>query len=513
MAHLSWEAADNIIKLVAPAGEALLWTVSTAWYRGLAPLELLQQLTDPELDLPYTSAWTPKDLTQLQHANFLKARSRNAPVHGYVKLFATVEARDGGLRRRVIAWPKATNSAEQQVLRCLRKIFHADVKFYSAASIRDLGLQYKFHASLDFKKFFQQFRLVAKSLWAVLIDLALFELDTIPTGAVFPPLFAQTLARALLAHAVRTTGTTEVVFYDCCIDNLRLVSDDMMALTRAWAALLSCAQEVNITVGEKNLPGVFPYTYLGMTFFVDDHDNVKVRIADKSRAKIEKAALSLADPLLGIDILAIFGLSIWAATVTDSALSPLYYIIKFVRRIQSRGNLEELANIWPSLILPWRTWLNTTASLSHSKHKAPTGIVTVYSDASDSGWGVVITDLPPHALTTIGGPWTEAEGALSVNVRELIAFKIALRILTSRTLGTPFSIIARIDNTSAIAWINKRRSPIFHANTITADIWQILENANLTLLSVDYVKSSQNLADAPSRWRATRQLPSGKPYP
>ena len=81
----------------------------------------------------------------------------------------------------------------------------------------------------------------------------------------------------------------------------------------------------------------YPYTYLGMTFALQD-EIPHVQLAEKSKAKLLKAA-ALIDNRLEItvaDALALFGQTVWACTVTGFELSALYYVLKFIRRTQKK---------------------------------------------------------------------------------------------------------------------------------------------------------------------------------
>jgi hypothetical protein len=75
-------------------------------------------------------------------------------------------------------------------------------------------------ASLDFKKFYQQFELLVKQFFAFVVGNIVHILATIPTGAASPPLFANALRRTLLAISVRAGGVQDRVEFDCCIDSV-----------------------------------------------------------------------------------------------------------------------------------------------------------------------------------------------------------------------------------------------------------------------------------------------------
>mgnify|MGYP000614725865 CR=1 FL=1 len=126
--------------------------------------------------------------------------------------------------------------------------------------------------------------------------------------------------------------------------------------------------------------------------------------------------------------------------------------------------------------------------------------MTVFVDASDSGWGVVLCF---NGETRIfGGSWSGPERAMSINVRELSSARIAIRLAASQKTDDVHMVMHfNIDNTSAQSWLQKQRAPVFVANAIVADVAAIAGHHNITIASIRHVASAWNPADAPSRAR------------
>jgi hypothetical protein len=61
----------------------------------------------------------------------------------------------------------------------------------------------------------------------------------------------------------------------------------------------------------------------------------------------------------------------------------------------------------------------------------------------------------------------------------------------------------RVDNTAAISWMNKGRAASFTGNLVTAKLRPELKL--LRCIDVQYVKSADNIADAPSRLHTRRE--------
>lgn len=452
----------------------------------------------------------PDDLTKLLQSGFLidtkmsrrEFESTHGTVVAYVKLFTCIETRNEVQRRRVISWPRAINYAEHELMRTLERE-HFKVVFYKASEVRDCGVKYDFAASLDFKKFYQQFQLICKKVWAVINNDHAYLLSTIPTGAVLPPLFAQALSRTLLAHAIAASNTQEYVVFDCCIDNLRLCSDNLHALWAAWNELLAACTRLNVTIGDIFPPPNVkqePYTYLGMYFTFNSVPRVELAAKSKQRLHEAVEVLRQGNLLSNVDALALFGRTVWATIVTGTRLGYLYWVIKFIRRVQRRP-LDGLVHVWPSIVPLWSTALHDMIDKTFEASPPTTASATIYTDASDSGWGVVILDYGDRPFRIFGGRWSETEALRHINNKELRALRIGIRILGQlKPPEEQLALHAFIDNTSAQSWALRKRAPVFEANAIALEMAEEQERFNIQVRTVDYVASAMNPADRPSRW-------------
>lgn len=508
---LSWSRADALVKKGATQGEERLWFESTAVYRDpVAAQNVFDQRTKSK-DVEDEALLLHGDLevlldssfvidTKMDRSTFEESMQGNV---SYIKLFSTIETRNDTTRRRIIEWNPSLNDAEQQLVKQLKNIHHAIVMFHKASEVRDRGTKFKYAASLDFKKFYQQFELLVKNFWAFVFDNRVYLLATIPTGSVLPPFFAQILSKTMLAIAVRASNTSHLVANDCCIDNLRLCSDNLDALWSSWHELLSICSDVGITIGELNPPPLGapnPYNYLGMLFSVIDN-LPQVELSERSKLKVDRAVATLTNSttLLVVDVLAIFGQTIWACTVTGFNLGKIYHIVKFIRRI-SRKAMNEKVTIWPSIVQLWIQVLTAMKTMKFRHAPNSNSKATMFTDACESGWGVVIFGLGNRPIRIAAGRWSASEAAFSINVLELKAFQIGTRIIAAeKNPNEILSLHAFIDNTSARSWAARRRAPRWMANQVATTLHDELASANILLRSLDYVPSAYNLADKPSR--------------
>ena len=98
----------------------------------------------------------------------------------------------------------------------------------------------------------------------------------------------------------------------------------------------------------------------------------------------------------------------------------------------------------PKSILPdinW--WIN---NLSHNKTiKTQNFTKTIFTDASDSGWGATDGNIEKF------GFWTNEQKAFHINFKEL-AVKLALETIGEKLKNC--EILLRVDNTTALSYIN-----------------------------------------------------------
>lgn len=511
---LSWTKADAIMRLAASDGDEHVWFAATRVYREDSSAREIFLNRKPEFDSTLPARLLGNDLADLLECKFAIDTELSVEEfqqqHGFevafVMLFSAIEARNELERRRMIGWPKAMNEGEHKLADQLIRQ-HRKVRFDVAAEVRDRGVNLAFAASLDFKKFYQQFELIVKRFWAFIVEGRVFLLSTIPTGAVLPALFAQALSRTMLKLAIRKAGATHLVQSDSCIDNLRLCSDDVHALNAAWFELLQLCDNIGCTIGEMNPPPTslqYEYVYLGMKFTFKDSVPA-VQLADKSKLKLKRAIEGLTShrEMLVADIQAIFGHTVWATIVTARSLGKLYHVLKFIRRI-SKLKQSDTRQVWPSIIEAWTEELRQMSTASYTAPLIPNVIVTMFTDASESGWGVVIFNYGEKPIRVFAGKWSSAESKEHINMLELRALRIGARIMAHlKSEGEIIAIEVFVDNTTARAWASRRRAPTWNANQLAQEFSAELKTADIQLRSIDYVESARNFADAPSRTFST----------
>lgn len=110
--------------------------------------------------------------------------------------------------------------------------------------------------------------------------------------------------------------------------------------------------------------------------------------------------------------------------------------------------------------------------------------LTIFTDASRSGWGAWMGE--QHVF----GFWDSEETEHHINFLELLAIKLALDQLVGEAKNQ--KILLRVDNTTAISYINKMGG-IQHEkyNILARTIWQWAEERS-NFLYATYIKSAEN---------------------
>ena len=291
------------------------------------------------------------------------------------------------------------------------------------------------------------------------------------------------------------------------IDNARLCSNDWDALSAAWTELLRFFASLGATVGEHLPPSMSTgcYEFLGIAF---NHAAKPVQLSAKFRQKLAKAVAVLEQTrrLMIADILSIFGACVWAAQVLGKHLAELYAVLKFVRRVSSSlvdgAKLTDTRDVWKSIVRQWQQWMYdsiyaqaTIAEQGSERHR-----LIAFTDASDTGWGVVIFD--GNKTTILAGKWSEKERALHINEKEFLTIKkmlVEYECDMSQAEDGFRVMDLFVDNTTAGAWARDANPRDYVMSQIKQDIEQLKLQKHIIVENVAYVASLANPSDIMSR--------------
>ena len=122
----------------------------------------------------------------------------------------------------------------------------------------------------------------------------------------------------------------------------------------------------------------------------------------------------------------------------------------------------------------------------------PPPTMTIETDASTIGWGAA------HQGTRTGGPWSNREKRMHINCLELLAATLAIKCFARDK--TNIAILLKVDNTTAISYINKLGGTVSpQLNQLTSDLWLWCMDRNITLKAVHLAGKLNVTTDEESR--------------
>ena len=145
--------------------------------------------------------------------------------------------------------------------------------------------------------------------------------------------------------------------------------------------------------------------------------------------------------------------------------------------------------------LQW--WEQHLASWNGRSLIIPPYTLTIISDASRQGWGANCKG------KTTRGPWSPQEQDLHINCLELLAATLAVQTFAKQKQS--ISILLKLDNTTAVAYINRRGgtvSPLL--SQLAKDLWLWCMKRNIYLQAQHLPGVMNTIADRESRTRSDR---------
>jgi hypothetical protein len=129
---------------------------------------------------------------------------------------------------------------------------------------------------------------------------------------------------------------------------------------------------------------------------------------------------------------------------------------------QARGNFELHMSLSEDSRQDLKWWaLHIDTASCPVSHGGPD--IILQSDASLTGWGGV------HASNKTGGNWSTQESTMHINQLEILAAFLTLKTFCPQERNVHIQM--QVDNTTAVAYINKLGGKSPNCNAITRDMW------------------------------------------
>ena len=376
------------------------------------------------------------------------------------------------------------------------------IKFDPITDLPRYVNQFHFQTKLDDKSGYDHIKLTAdsKKFFGLFWKGWFFVYNTIPFGWS-PSAYIYHTTGLGASHFIRSNGVPLTQYIDDRhIGQLRLPSHTVIewsnfelaeaAVFIASLVLVHCGYFIGIQ--KSVLKPTQNIQFLG--FICSSRDQSFLLPADKKRKFAELRESILESKIVTVKTLQRFAgkaisfcLAVPAAKLyTREVNASISKGMKSSKPLGISDDLKDELKEWRFLdtwegSMPWKT----------EKHIS----VKVCSDASNSGWGGILT-LPPYEMTT-RDYWCPDEASLPIAVREAKALYKTLRTF-SREISNA-RVDAYIDNSNLLHfWNNEGGRSIPLTNEIK-DLFHLCLQLNINL-NLNYTPSNSLPADAPSRY-------------
>lgn len=436
----------------------------------------------------------PEDISTLvSHAIIRKLTKRERRTAQLGTAFAVVEGHKQ--RRRFIYWPRDINGSEKVEefvpelydilthLECLTGRQRARV-FDLAASFYQVALSAEVQTSFAFR-----------------YGAEVYCMMRLPMGFRLAPAMMEAILQCLLP-APRMLQASEIIV-GTHIDNVRFLGAvDNTAVDAMSDIFRANCELAGVTVNPEESAQTTPW--LGVTC---DYQRGLVSLGPKIREKLQTWRLTPWKNLSLAQLESLMALICYASRLMRLDVVQFYPLIKcFRRKLSASRQLTMLqkcdtpANLWPSVIVLLRQWLDAVLAApptSHGRDVVDDFIpqYTLFTDASTVGWGAVL-----HVngrLSVLGGKWEHPRLPAQINETEVDALTEGLRGFRYLFPSRPFRLRMVLDNTSAVAAMPK---PVAKAEALAKAIKVAKDNIPVgAQVTVEYISTRVNPADAPSR--------------
>lgn len=329
------------------------------------------------------------------------------------------------------------------------------------------------------------------------VEGAIYEFNCLPFGLNTAPYVFTKLTKPIVAH-LRSLGFMSVIYLDDmllfgetisrCAENIRITS----ALLERLGFVINAEKSCTIPAQRCLFLG-FIYDSIKMTLELPAEKRTNIHEQILVFKNIRRCSIR--------DFARFLGLIVSACPAIQYGLVYMKNLerAKHLALLKSNGNYNSVMKLEETLKPDLLWWENNilwrTFDIAHSDFE-----LEIFSDASSTGWGVSCNKKRTH------GHWDQKEKRHHINYLELLAAFFGLRCVAKDLRKC--RILLRIDNTTAIAYINRMGGVRFpELSKLAKSIWKWCESREICLFA-SYIASKHNVeADFESR-----QLEKGTEY-
>lgn len=317
----------------------------------------------------------------------------------------------------------------------------------------------------------------------------IYEFSCLPFGLASAPLVFTKLMKPVLSY-LRQQGFVSVVF----LDDFLLIELSYQKCSENVNSTLSTLERLGFVINYKKSK-LIPTQQIKYLGFVFDSLNWSISLPEEKKSSISIMCQKIiSNPVLSIEHLScLIGTIIAACPAIPYGM--LYTKVlerkKFISLKKYGGNYQAKVELDPTELSELKWWICALAK-SFAPVRQQSYKLEVFSDSSTYAWGGTCES------EVVRGFWTQTEALNHINYLELKAAFLSLKSFTKDLRNS--NILLRIDNTTAVAYINRMGSVQFpHLTAITREIWQYCESKNLWIFA-SYISSKENaIADFQSR--------------
>lgn len=317
----------------------------------------------------------------------------------------------------------------------------------------------------------------------------IYEFKVLPFGLSVAPYIFTKILRPVTQY-LKAKGILIINY----LDDFILFGDTAFECARHLELTIVILQKLGFIINYKkcNLIPSQTITFLGFLF---NSKELSFSVPEKKIVKIKNIILSILRQKL-CKIRRFAGLvgtliSICPAVAYGYLYTKIIERKKYLALKREGGNYNKYMIIDSDIKKELNWWLKSIPNKrQYIKHHDYS--LVIYSDASSSGWGIYCNKEKIH------GFWTGEMKKYHINYLELMAAFIGLKSFAKYC--NDCSVLLRIDNTTAISYVNKMGGIKYpHLASLARRIWQWCERRNIFIFA-SYIESCLNKhADMESR--------------
>lgn len=320
----------------------------------------------------------------------------------------------------------------------------------------------------------------------------LYKFVCFPNGLAFCPRKFTKLLKPIISH-LRQLGHISVSH----IDDLYLQGDDYNDCAKNVLDTTRVFDTLGFIIHPEK-SSFLPSQVLTILGFKINSVLMKVFPTTEKIDKIKSSCLELLNsPSPSIrQVASVLGLLI--SNFPAAQFGPLHFrdldMDKSEALKQNQGNFDRPMKLSSTSCADLHWWINAADSL-YKPIALPQPDLTLFTDASNQGWGGVLGHLGENRC---GGQWSTLEVTHHINYLEMLAVFFALKAFQSKLLGK--HVCVRIDNMTAVSNIGKMgTSHSRKLNSLVREIWDWCIQHDI-FLSTSHIPGVENeAADVESR--------------